>query len=226
MRFGIIIQARMSSARLPGKVLRDLCGRPLLCWLLEGLRQCAEAQLIVLATSTEPTDDPVALFCAQEGIPCFRGSLNDVAGRIATAAKAHNLDALVRVCGDSPLLDPSLVDAAIARYRLGGVELVTNVAQRTYPKGQSVEVLGRETLQLAEQTMDNPLDREHVTSFFYARPTKFRIYNMESGGDFGAVNFCVDTAEDLKHMAELVGRLAPGSPRPGWRALLAMQESA
>lgn len=223
MRVGVVVQARMSSARLPGKVLRELCGKPVLAWLLDGLALCSGPDMVVLATSTEPSDDPVAGFCAGRRLACFRGSLNNVAGRFLDAAEAHGLDAFVRICGDSPFIDPRLVDEAVALYRQGGADLVTNVLRRTYPKGQSVEVVGAQGFRRAVAAMTDPQDREHVTRHFYANADKYRLRSLESGGDFGAVNYCVDTVEDLARLSALARRFAPGAPRPGWRDLLALE---
>ena len=226
MHIGIIVQARMSSARLPGKVLRELCGKPVLGWLLDGLVLCREPDLVMVATSAEASDEPVAEFCVGRATPCFRGALADVAGRFLAAAESQRLDAYVRICGDSPLLDPRLVDQAVALFRQGGADLVTNVLQRTYPKGQSVEVVDIQAFRRAVAAMTNPQDREHVTRFFYARQAEYRIRSFESGGEFGAANFCVDTAEDLDRMAALAMRLTPGAPRPGWHELLDLVAAA
>jgi spore coat polysaccharide biosynthesis protein SpsF len=136
------------------------------------------------------------------------------------------LDALVRICGDSPFLDPALVDQAIALFAQGGADLVSNVVRRTYPKGQSVEVMSREALARAERAMASPEDREHVTRFLYAHPEDFCIRSMESGGDFGAENFCVDTADDLQSMALLARTVDFNAARPGWRELLARKAGA
>lgn len=223
MRIGAIVQARMTSARLPGKVLRMLCGQPVLSWLLDGLALCSGPDMIVLATSTELSDDPVAEFCAGRGLPCFRGPLDDVAGRFLAAAEAHGLDAFVRLCGDSPLLDPRLVDEAVALFRQGGADLETNVLRRTFPRGQSVEVVDTMAMRRAEAAMTDPQDREHVTRHFYTHAGEFRLRSFESGGDFGAVNFCVDTADDLVRLSALVQRFVPGAARPGWRELLALE---
>ena len=226
MHTGIVVQARMSSSRLPGKVLRDLCGHPLLEWLLEGLAQSAGAQGIVVATSSAPSDDPVEEFCTGKGTPCYRGPLENVAARMLGAAKEYGMDNLVRVCGDSPFLDPALVDQAIVLFRQGGADLVTNVARRTYPKGQSVEVVSREALARAVDAMTSPEEREHVTKYCYAHPEQFCIRSMESGGHFGAENFCVDTVEDLQSMTLLANRLCFGSARPGWHELMALKAGA
>src|SRR5260221_236269 len=178
MRVGAVIQARFSSQRLPGKVLRALCGKPLLAHLVDRLRRSAVLDTIAVATSTEPSDDAVAAFCASAGIACERGALDDVLGRIQAAARALQLDGIVRVSGDSPLLDPSLVRQTVKLFRRGGWDLVTNVQVRSFPKGQSVEVIAAEALDRVAVKAGAPAEREHVTPYFYAHPELFRIRNL------------------------------------------------
>lgn len=223
-KVGIIVQARMSSWRLPGKVLAPLAGRPLLGRLLDALRQAKEPDLLLVATSADASDDPVAAFCQSEGAPCFRGPLDDVAARFLAAAEAYGLDAFVRICGDSPLLDPRLVDEAVALFRAADADLVTNVLRRTFPKGQSVEVVRTQSLRRAVAAMTDAQDREHVTRHFYACPERYRIRAFESGGDFGGTNLCVDTPEDLARVERLFSLLETPAWSCGWRQILALED--
>ncbi|MDQ7834242.1 MAG: NTP transferase domain-containing protein [Humidesulfovibrio sp.] len=218
-----IVQARMSSSRLPGKSLALIQGNPLLAYLFENLKLSASLDAVVLATSSAPSDDPLAALASRHGVQAVRGDLMDVSARFLRAIIAHPCQAFVRICGDSPLLDPRLVDEAITLYRQGGADLVTNVLRRTYPKGQSVEVINTQAFRRAEAAMTDPMDREHVTRYFYTRADEYRIRSFESGGKFGAVNFCVDTAEDLERISALIARFVPGARRPSWRELVAME---
>ncbi|PKN08822.1 MAG: hypothetical protein CVU73_06200 [Deltaproteobacteria bacterium HGW-Deltaproteobacteria-8] len=220
MSIGVIVQARMSSSRLPGKVLREVRGRALLGHLLDGLRQAKGPDTLLVATSVDPSDDAVEQFCRAEGARCWRGPLDDVAARFLGAAEAASLDAAVRICADSPLLDPALVDQAVALFRLGGADLVSNVLRRTYPKGQSVEVVSVEALRLAVRDMAEAEDREHVTRYLYARPERFAIRGFESGTDLGGVNMSVDTEADLARFAAVMARLARPHWEYGWRRLM------
>src|SRR5262245_53599415 len=130
MANGAVVQARMSSSRLPGKVLLPLADRPMLGWVLESLRHAEGLDRIVVATSTESEDDAVAAWCVEEGVECFRGSLDDVAGRLLAAGEAHALEAIARVNGDSPLLDRRLVAQGCTQFSASGADVVTNVHPR------------------------------------------------------------------------------------------------
>jgi spore coat polysaccharide biosynthesis protein SpsF len=211
MRVGAIIQARFSSERLPGKVLKALCGKPLLAHLVERLRRSAVLDVIAVATSTDSSDDAVAAFCADTGIECQRGPLDDVLGRIHKAARALELDGIVRVSGDSPLLDPALVRQAVKLFRRGGLDLVTNVQVRSFPKGQSVEIIAASALDKVATKAKAPAEREHVTPYIYAHPDLFRIRNLVARVSRPTLQLSVDTAEDF---ARIEAILTPAGARP------------
>jgi spore coat polysaccharide biosynthesis protein SpsF len=222
MRAGVVVQARLSSERLPGKVLLPLAGRPMLGWLLERLHTVAEAERIIVATSDRPQDAAVAEFAASAGVATFRGPLDDVLARFVGAADAYGLDAFVRVSGDSPLLDPGLVSAALRLFAEGGWDLVTNVQVRTFPRGQSVEAIAVAALRRVAADTQHPADREHVTPYLYANPERFRIRNFTLSPPAPDVRFCVDTPEDF----ETVERMLRSMTRPHFeydvKALLAL----
>jgi spore coat polysaccharide biosynthesis protein SpsF len=194
---GIVVQARFSSERLPGKVLRPLAGRPLLGWLIERLRTLGDEARIIVATSDRPEDAAVAEFARASGVEVFRGALDDVLARLLGAFDAFALDVGVRVSGDSPLLDPRLVSRALGLFRAGDADLVTNVQVRTYPKGQSVEAIGAAALRRAYAEARAPADREHVTPYFYAHPELFRIRNFTFDPPAPGLQLSVDTAHDF-----------------------------
>jgi spore coat polysaccharide biosynthesis protein SpsF len=204
MRVGAIIQARFSSQRLPGKVLRQLCGEPLLAHIVDRLRRSAVLDVIAVATSTEPSDDAVAAFCAGAGIACERGPLNDVLRRIQSAAQALELDGIVRVNGHSPLLDPALVRQAVKLFRRGGLDLVTNIQVRTFPKGQSVEIIAATALAQAMAKAKTPAERELVTSYFYANPNLFRIRNLVARVSRPTLQLSIETAEDFARIEAIL----------------------
>jgi len=212
MRVVAIVQARMSSRRLPGKSLASVAGKPLLGYLLERLRRSESLDGLVVATSVEASDDPVAAFCEKCGVTCVRGPLDDVAGRFLKVLDIFPADAFVRICGDSPLLDTALVDRACAEFRAGGWDLVTNVLTRDHPDGQSVEVAAAETFRAAYARMNEPGHFEHVTLYFYQHPEEFRILDLPARADYAGVNFVVDTPEDLAGFSALVARMN----RPHW----------
>lgn len=190
-----IIQARLSSTRLPGKVLRPLAGQPMLAWLIERLGAAQRLGGIAVATSDTRDDDSIARFCDEAGVRCFRGPLDDAAERLVRAAEALGADGFVRVSGDSPFMDPAVVDLVVARFG-DGIDLATNVLKRTFPKGMSVEVVRLAALRRA-QAMMRTGEAEHVTPVFYRRSEDFRIVGVESGRDWGGVQLAVDTEADF-----------------------------
>ena len=216
----VIIQARLSSSRLPGKVLMELGGRPMLAWTVERVRAAQLVSKVVVATSTQKNDDTIAVFCAAQGISCHRGPLDNVAERYAVAVRAEKADAFLRITGDAPLIDPAVIDAAIRLYQAGEWDLVSNVLTRSFPIGQSVEVLRSETFLKICCEMQDPEDREHVTRFLHRHRERFRWVNFASGADTAAIQLSVDTAEDFATAQYLVANSA-GRPG-GWRDLVAL----
>jgi spore coat polysaccharide biosynthesis protein SpsF len=212
IRIGAIIQARTSSRRLPGKVLRELAGKPLLQHLIDGLRHADEVDLIVLATSAEVSDDELAEFAVSSGLEAHRGPLDDVARRFRDAAAEHSLDAFARVNGDSPLFDHRLLETAIRRFREGGFDLVTNVLRRTYPTGQSIEVVDSRCFERVYPELSEPGDLENVTPYFYRHPERFRIASFESPTSYQGLRLAVDTEEDFQRVESMLARM----DRPHW----------
>lgn len=211
-RIGAIVQARMSSRRLPGKSLRPLCGKPMLRYVLESLAQVDALAETIVATSSEAGDDPIAEFCDRFGTRCFRGPLDNVAERFLRASRAHRFSAFVRASGDSPLLDPRLVARAVALFSGSAADLATNVFPRTYPAGLSVEVVHCETFERLVPGLTEPDDREHVTGYFYRHPEQFRIVNFALETPRRDVHLAVDTPEQFDYVARLVRSMT----RPHW----------
>ena len=193
----VAIQARMSSKRLPGKALQNINGHPLLGHCIARCKM-SEVKRVVVATSHDAEDDVISVFSESLGVPVFRGPLDDVLERLRLLAEHFNTRHIARISGDSPFIDPGLIRLAIALMETRGVELVTNVLNRTFPKGQSVEVLSRELLQNLARKKLTAFDREHVTSYIYKNPGKFQICSFESNGDYGDVQLSVDSIEDLE----------------------------
>lgn len=225
MQVGVVVQARMSSTRFPGKVLHEVNGKPLLGYLVESLRRCTQDVALVLATSDQSSDDPIGQFCAENNIRCIRGPLEDVAWRFKMVVDELSLDAFVRICGDSPLLDYRLVDEAVQMLRQKGGDLVTNVLKRTYPKGQSVEVVNADSFVAAYSKMGSPEEREHVTKFFYTHPDEYDIRSFESDGAFGDESVVVDTVEDMKRFEKLVENMDKPHWGYGWKDLISLSHA-
>jgi spore coat polysaccharide biosynthesis protein SpsF len=202
----------MGSQRLPGKVLQPVLGKSLLQYLLERLGKAEGLDGIVVATSEAEADSQIETFCMKAGVPVFRGSILDVAGRMTGALEAHPFDAFVRVNGDSPFLDQRLIDHGIRLFHQGMYDLVTNVHPRTYPKGESVEILRSSTFCAAYCEMTEKEDLEHVTSYFYRNETRFHICNFESKERWGEIQLSVDTPEDMSLFAAILSRMT----RPHW----------
>ncbi|UGS38723.1 cytidylyltransferase domain-containing protein [Capillimicrobium parvum] len=208
-----VVQARMSSRRLPGKVLRPLHGRPALQYIFERLARCERIDGFALATSVQPEDDAIAGFCAAQGVACFRGPLEDVAQRYLLAADARGLDAFVRITGDSPLIDHALVDHGATLFAEGGADVVTNVFPRsTYPSGHSLEVVDVAAFRSAYARMTEPDELEHVTRYFYTHPDDWRIRNFTQPADEGRLDVSLDTEAD----AELIEAVLARMDRPHW----------
>jgi spore coat polysaccharide biosynthesis protein SpsF len=203
-RFVAVVPARLSSQRLPGKVLRSLHRRPVLAHVVDRLRSVQRIDAIVIATSAETADDPTAAFAESTGAMCWRGSLSDVLGRTRDAAIANEADAIVRVSGDSPLIDPQLIRTAIELFSEGGAELVTNVFPRSFPKGQSVEVLSKAILERLVVEASEADDREHVTRYAYMHPERYRIRNFSAKNPRPELQLSVDTLADLHQANALV----------------------
>jgi len=197
----------MSSVRLKGKMLKDFCGRPLLSGVYDRVSQAKAVTRTIIATSSHASDDELVDYCKKTGYPYFRGSLEDVSSRFLDICRIERQDSFIRISGDSPLIDPELVDKLATEHKKSGVDIVTNVLRRTFPKGQSVEVVRRAALYNAYSRFTNSDQYEHVTSFFYENPEKFSIRNIPSGVEFGKINLSVDTAQDLERLRELATEL-------------------
>lgn len=204
MKIGILVQARMSSKRLPGKVLKPVRDRPLIDYLWTRLKQVETADVLALITSTSDDDDELAQFGEKCGLEVFRGDLHDVAKRFMEANNHFNLDAFVRINGDSPWMDPRLVERLLKIYKTGNYDLVTNVYKRTYPKGESVEILSSELLcQYYEDFIEE--DFEHVTPYFYRHWKKLRGYSdILPDTNLSDVNLCIDTPGDFERLEKIL----------------------
>lgn len=222
MRIGCVIQARMSSSRLPGKVVGEICGKPLLCYVFERLERVAGLDFALVATSEDPGDAAVRELCAAHGVACVAGPLENVAERFVRALEAYPCDGFVRYCADSPLLDVRLLERGVALFREGGADLVCNLGPRTFPPGQSVEVVRSSAFLEAAPRMRGD-ELEHNTQYFYRHPERYRIVRFESGerGDFDPL--CVDTRADRERLAGLIARMDRPHWEYGWRELLELQ---
>lgn len=201
----VVLQARMGSSRLPGKVLMELAGQPMLMLMLDRLRRLDLP--VVVATSTLERDDPVAEAAEAAGYAVARGSEHDVLERFIEAVSHTESDHVVRLTADCPLIDPALVLAAVELAMATGADYVSNSLVRTYPDGLDVEVLTRAALEDAAVEADLPDEREHVTPFVYRRPNRFTLAALADERCLGSERWTVDTAEDLARLRSIVADL-------------------
>ena len=201
MKVPAIIFSRMGSSRLPGKALRHIAGEPLIKRVIDRVSKVKNLSTIVVATSNSKTDDRLTQYIQSLNIEVFRGATHDVLNRAVSCASYLGVDKFVRINGDSPFIDPELLEKGIEMWGDSNLDLISNVFPRTYPVGMSVEIIKTESLKKILGLTADICDREHITRFFYKNPEKFRILNFESGRpDLRKVRLAVDTKEDLERI--------------------------
>lgn len=209
-----ILQARMTSSRLPGKVMAPVLGEPMIGRQLERLGRSARIGRIVVATSSDASDDSLVDYVRGLGHLVFRGSLSDVLDRFGGAmALVPEADTVVRLTADCPLTDWTVIDATIDRRREAGADYASNTpAVRTYPHGLDVEVMSRAALERACREAVDPYEREHVTPFIYRRPDEFRLAYLSQPVSTAHLRWTVDLPEDLTFVRDVYERLYPRNP--------------
>jgi glutamate-1-semialdehyde aminotransferase/spore coat polysaccharide biosynthesis protein SpsF (cytidylyltransferase family) len=225
MRIVVIVQARMGSTRLPGKVLADVQGHPVLWHVVTRALLAPGANAVIVATSDKQQDDPIADLCQAHDIPCFRGSEGDVLDRYYGAAREHQADVVVRVTGDCPLLDPEVLDRVVQTYLQGGFDYVSNTLRPTYPDGLDAEVFSFAALEEAWRDASLPAEREHVTPYIRASG-RFRTRNVTSDvwPPTAHLRWTVDGPADLEFVRQVYARLGQGDRSFGWREVVRLSE--
>ncbi len=196
-----ILQARMTSTRMPGKVLAPLAGKPMILRQLERLARARTLDGIVVATSTDESDDELVAVLEAEGYRVVRGDLNDVLARFVAAMDATNPDVVVRLTADCPLASPAVVDKVVTAFHASGADYVSNTMQPTYPDGLDVEVVKADVLRQVAVEATDPPEREHVTLGVYRRHDRFRVENVANDVDLSDLRWTVDTPEDYSFVA-------------------------
>jgi len=196
MKVAAIVQARMSSSRFAGKVLKPLAGVPLLWHTLQRVRQVPEIEEVILATSTADKDIPLVAFAQKERIPVFRGSESDVLERYCLAARVFRLDVVVRVTGDCPFIDPDVTGRTVRLFLDTSSDYVSNTLVRTFPRGTDTEVFTVEALERAHARASMQEEREHVTMFMYRHPEMFACQGLKNDRDLSYIRHCVDYERD------------------------------
>jgi spore coat polysaccharide biosynthesis protein SpsF len=212
MRTVCIIQARMSSTRLPGKVLLPLVGRAVLSHLLERLSYCTTLSEVVVATSDDASDDVLAQWCLDQGVQVFRGSLNDVLDRYYQCALSHQAQAVVRITADCPALDPALVDDVVGGFQAGAYDLFYLGGE--FPDGLDCAVFSFSALQRAWREARLPSEREHVGPYVVNHPEWFRIGHLEKFKGLAHHRWTLDEPRDLVFLQSVFERLQQPTGRP------------
>jgi len=200
MKIVCFIEARFSSTRLPGKVLKPILGKPMLELMIERLKRARTIDGIVIATTDQESDDPIAELAARLEVGVFRGSEDDVLARVLGAARAYEADVIVETTGDCPLHDPAIIDKVVSDFRIGGADFVSNVLEYTTPRGTDVRVFTTDSLDEINQTSNDPADHEHVSLHFWEHPEKYRLRNVRTDfpPEVAQLRLTVDTPEDFE----------------------------
>ena len=230
-----IIQGRMSSKRLPGKILLDIGGEPMLTRVVQRVRRTRLVSQVVVATTADPSDDPVVNFCQDRGIPCFRGNLFDVLDRYYQAARYFAADIVVRITADCPLIDPAEIDRTISVLLDNDVDFAANRLPppftRTTPIGMDTEVVTFAALERTWREAEQKFEREHVLPYLYDQPGRFKTLVLGHDPDLGHLRWTVDTPQDLEVIRQiyacfdnrddfsLAELLEQNDQHPGWQAL-------
>ena len=207
-----VIQARLSSTRLPGKVLAPVLGRPMILRQLERLQSSARIDGLVVATSTDASDDPLAELLESENITYRRGSLTDVADRFLRVAREFQPDSIVRLTADCPLADPAVIDAIIGAHLDSGADYTSNVIERTYPQGLDAECVTMAAFEKLLSTSLTEAEHEHVTLGLYSRPDQFRLHSVTQMVNRSELRWTVDLPEDLEFVRVVYDALYDGNP--------------
>ena len=203
-----IVQARMNSTRLPGKVLMDIMGKPLLAHVIERIyRSKLVNSNIILATTSNPADHVIVDFANENHLDYFVGSEEDVLDRFYQAAKQAGADIIVRITADDPFKDPEIMDEIIQIMLDGDFDYVSNTIKPTYPEGLDIEVFTFESLKKAWENGKKPSEREHVTPYIWNHPEIFKLYNVEYGVDLSAMRWTLDTNDDFEFTKAICERL-------------------
>ena len=207
-----LLQARMSSTRLPGKVLMDLLGQPMILHQLKRIKRSNLLDDIIVATSSEKTDDDLAGICRSAGFKVYRGSLGDMLDRFTGAIQGRQCSNIVRLTADCPLIDPYVIDDVIRCHLDSDNDYTSNTLKPTYPDGLDVEVFKTSALISARENATLPSEREHATPYIYNHPEIFSLRNYENTTDLSSMRWTVDEPEDFSFVSEIYSSLYEENP--------------
>jgi len=198
-----IIQARTGSKRLPNKVFKQLCNKPLIWHIINRLKYSKKIDKIILATTLNPDDNILEVWADENNILCFRGSENDVLGRFYSTAQYFKVDTIVRITADDPFKDPEIIDLVIKFFEENNLDFAYNNNPPTFPEGLDTEVFSFDALEKAFFNSVDSFEREHVTQYFYRNPSTFRQACIMNNTDFSYLRWTIDTQQDWD-MAEII----------------------
>lgn len=220
----IVVQARLGSTRLPGKIFKTVQGKPLLSYQLERLRRVTSVEGIVIATTTNPLDLPIVDYCNLEGLHCIRGSEEDVLSRYVAACDAFGLEVVVRVTSDCPLLDPKLLEKGLACFseHYDTLDYLSICHERSYPLGMDFEIIRVDALKKAFFEAQTTSEKEHVTPYIWQHPKLFRLGNLQQKEDQSSYRLTVDTQEDFTLIEHIIKELYPKNPEFGLNDIITL----
>jgi len=215
------IEARMTSSRLPGKVLKTCLGKSMLAHMVERVKRAEKIDQIIIATTINDSDDGIEVEAKRLGVDCYRGSEDNVMSRVLEAAQEFDVDIIVELTGDCPLMDPALIDLAVAEYLSSGVDYLSNMSLadyevgRAHPLGYAVQVFSTKILADAYGRTNDPLDYEHVSRPLYQNPDRYHVKYLPARPSHQGPNMSVtlDTPEDFKVICTVLERLTPINPQ-------------
>lgn len=203
MKIGAIIQARQGSSRLPNKATIDICGKPALQRVIERVRACKKLDYIIVATTENKQDDAIKEICQENGVNCFRGSEENVLDRVLKAAQKFDIDVVVEITADCPLIDWNHINTLIDMHLNNDCDMTTNILTRQFPRGFDIRIFNKEALERVEKEVDNDIDRQHVSTWMYLNPkgkVNYKVQNWDAPCEQFRpdLEFTLDTPEDLE----------------------------
>ena len=228
MKIVATIEARMTSSRLPGKVLMYLLGRPALEMMIERIKKSRYIDEIIIATTTNKSDEKIVELANSLGVSVHRGSEDDVLKRVLSAAESVNADLLVKLTGDCPLIDPIIIDQTITAHLSGDYDYTSNLLnERTFAIGLDTEVLWLDTLKKVNDSTNEPMDRTHVTCYIYHNPQHFRLNGIKANAhnQSGDLRITLDTKDDYELISKIFETLYPNNPNFGAKDIIKLLRS-
>lgn len=219
MKIVAIIQARMGSTRLPGKVLRDIGGMTMLARVVRRVQRATLLHEVVVATSMEASDTAIVQECHHLSVPVFQGNEQDVLDRYYQAAIMYQAAGVIRITADCPLIEAEVIDKVVAAFKAQPADYASNIIERTYPRGLDTEVMTLGALEQVWRSATEPYQRIHVTPYFYQHPEQFRLLSITSDADYSHYRWTVDTAEDLTFIQAVYAHFG-GLDNFSWREVL------